>query len=472
MKNMNIIASVMANKIPRVKVREQDAQLRATNFDEVCYGYNAEEAQLEASRCLNCKNPRCVAACPVNINIPAFVGKVHEGDFAAAAAIIAEDSSLPSICGRVCPQETQCEGSCILGIKGEAVAIGKLERFVGDWSLNNSSERAEKAAPNGHKVAVVGSGPSGLACASDLAKWGYEVTVFEALHKLGGVLVYGIPEFRLPKEKIVAREIDEIRALGVKFETDVVVGRTITIDALMQEEGFDAVFIGSGAGLPRFMGIEGENLNGVVSANEFLTRANLMRAFDEEYDTPIYVGKRVVVVGGGNVAMDAVRTAKRLGAEAVIVYRRSEAELPARVEEVHHAKEEGIEFKMLTNPVRVLGDDKGWVRGITCVEMELGEPDESGRRSPVVKEGSEFDMECDVVIMALGTSPNPLLKQTTAGLETNRRGCIVATEEGATTREGIFAGGDAVTGAATVILAMGAGRKAAKAIDDYIKSKA
>ena len=472
MKNMNIIASVMANKIPRVKVREQDAQLRATNFEEVCYGYNAEEAQLEASRCLNCKNPRCVAACPVNINIPAFVGKVHEGDFAAAAAIIAEDSSLPSICGRVCPQETQCEGSCILGIKGEAVAIGKLERFVGDWSLNNSSERAEKAAPNGHKVAVVGSGPSGLACASDLAKWGYEVTVFEALHKLGGVLVYGIPEFRLPKEKIVAREIDEIRALGVKFETDVVVGRTITIDALMQEEGFDAVFIGSGAGLPRFMGIEGENLNGVVSANEFLTRANLMRAFDEEYDTPIYVGKRVVVVGGGNVAMDAVRTAKRLGAEAVIVYRRSEAELPARVEEVHHAKEEGIEFKMLTNPVRVLGDDKGWVRGITCVEMELGEPDESGRRSPVVKEGSEFDMECDVVIMALGTSPNPLLKQTTAGLETNRRGCIVATEEGATTREGIFAGGDAVTGAATVILAMGAGRKAAKAIDDYIKSKA
>ncbi len=462
----------MANKIPRVKVREQDAQLRATNFEEVCYGYNAEEAQLEASRCLNCKNPRCVAACPVNINIPAFVGKVHEGDFAAAAAIIAEDSSLPSICGRVCPQETQCEGSCILGIKGEAVAIGKLERFVGDWSLNNSSERAEKAAPNGHKVAVVGSGPSGLACASDLAKWGYEVTVFEALHKLGGVLVYGIPEFRLPKEKIVAREIDEIRALGVKFETDVVVGRTITIDALMHEEGFDAVFIGSGAGLPRFMGIEGENLNGVVSANEFLTRANLMRAFDEEYDTPIYVGKRVVVVGGGNVAMDAVRTAKRLGAEAVIVYRRSEAELPARVEEVHHAKEEGIEFKMLTNPVRVLGDDKGWVRGITCVEMELGEPDESGRRSPVVKEGSEFDMECDVVIMALGTSPNPLLKQTTAGLETNRRGCIVATEEGATTREGIFAGGDAVTGAATVILAMGAGRKAAKAIDDYIKSKA
>ncbi len=462
----------MANKIPRVAVREQEAQLRATNFEEVCYGYNAEEARLEASRCLNCKNPRCVAACPVNINIPAFINKVHEGDFASAAAIIAEDSSLPSICGRVCPQETQCEGSCILGIKGEPVAIGKLERFVGDWSLENGVETKAKSQANGHRVAVIGSGPAGLACASDLAKMGYDVTVFEALHKLGGVLVYGIPEFRLPKERVVAREIGELRTLGVKFETDVVVGRTITIDSLMQQEGFEAVFIGSGAGLPRFMGIEGENLNGVVSANEFLTRANLMRAFDEEYDTPIYVGKRVVVVGGGNVAMDAVRTAKRLGAEAIIVYRRSEAELPARVEEVHHAKQEGIEFRMLTNPVRVLGDEKGWVRGITCVEMELGEPDESGRRSPVVKEGSEFDMACDVVIMALGTSPNPLLKQTTAGLETNRRGCIVANDEGATTREGVFAGGDAVTGAATVILAMGAGRKAAKAIDEYIKGKA
>ena len=461
----------MANKIPRVKVREQDARQRATNFDEVCYGYNAEEALIEASRCLNCKNPRCVAACPVNINIPAFVGKVCEGDFAVAAAIIAEDSSLPSICGRVCPQETQCEGSCILGVKGEPVAIGKLERFVGDWSLENGGKQSVKAPSNGHKVAIVGSGPAGLACASDLAKMGYDVTVFEALHKLGGVLVYGIPEFRLPKEKIVAREIDEVRALGVKFETDVVVGRTITIDSLLQQEGFEAVFIGSGAGLPRCRGIEGENLNGVVSANEFLTRANLMRAYDEEYDTPIYVGKRVVVVGGGNVAMDAVRTAKRLGAEAIIVYRRSEAELPARLEEVHHAKEEGIEFKMLTNPVKVYGDEKGWVRGITCVEMELGEPDESGRRSPIVKEGSEFDLECDVVIMALGTSPNPLLKQTTAGLETNRRGCIVANDEGVTSREGVFAGGDAVTGAATVILAMGAGRKAAKAIDDYIKGR-
>ncbi len=460
----------MANKIPRVSVREQDPRVRATNFDEVCYGYDGEEARTEASRCLGCKNPRCVAACPVGINIPAFIGKVLEGDMAAASAVIAEDSSLPSICGRVCPQETQCEGSCILGIKGEPVAIGKLERYVGDWSLENDCKSCDKAPANGHRVAVIGSGPSGLACASDLAKTGYDVTVFEALHKLGGVLVYGIPEFRLPKERIVAREIDSLRELGVKFETDVVVGRTITIDSLLDDEGFDAVFIGSGAGLPRFMGIEGENLNGVVSANEFLTRANLMRAYDEGYDTPIYVGKRVAVVGGGNVAMDAVRTAKRLGAEATIIYRRSEAELPARREEVHHAKEEGIEFRMLTNPTRVLGTDNGWVRGLNCVEMELGEPDESGRRSPVVKEGSDFELECDVVIMALGTSPNPLLKQTTAGLETNRRGCIVADEAGATTRKGVFAGGDAVTGAATVILAMGAGRRAARAIDEYVRN--
>ncbi len=460
----------MANKIPRVSVREQDPRVRATNFDEVCYGYDGEEARTEASRCLGCKNPRCVAACPVNINIPAFIGKVLEGDMAAASAVIAEDSSLPSICGRVCPQETQCEGSCILGIKGEPVAIGKLERYVGDWSLENGCKSCDKAPANGHRVAVIGSGPSGLACASDLAKMGYDVTVFEALHKLGGVLVYGIPEFRLPKERIVAREIDSLRELGVKFETDVVVGRTITIDSLLDDEGFDAVFIGSGAGLPRFMGIEGENLNGVVSANEFLTRANLMRAYDEVYDTPIYVGKRVAVVGGGNVAMDAVRTAKRLGAEAAIIYRRSEAELPARREEVHHAKEEGIEFRMLTNPTRVLGTDNGWVRGLNCVEMELGEPDESGRRSPVVKEGSDFELECDVVIMALGTSPNPLLKQTTEGLETNRRGCIVADEAGATTRKGVFAGGDAVTGAATVILAMGAGRRAARAIDEYVRN--
>ena len=461
----------MANKIPRVSVREQDPAVRATNFEEVCYGYNAEEAQLEASRCLNCKNPRCVSACPVNINIPAFIQQVAEGDYAAAAAIISEDSSLPSICGRVCPQENQCEGSCILGIKGEAVAIGKLERFVGDWALENDCKGDVNVPSNGKKVAVIGSGPAGLACASDLAKLGYDVTVFEALHKLGGVLVYGIPEFRLPKDKIVAREIDNLRKLGVKFETDVIVGRTITIDSLMNEEGFEAVFIGSGAGLPRFMGIEGENLNGVVSANEFLTRANLMHAYDEQYDTPIYVGKKVAVVGGGNVAMDAVRTAKRLGAEATIIYRRSEAELPARREEVHHAKEEGVEFRMLTNPTQVIGDDKGWVTGLSCVEMELGEPDESGRRSPVVKEGSDFTIECDVVIMALGTSPNPLLKSTTKGLETNRRGCIVADDNGVTTREGVFAGGDAVTGAATVILAMGAGRKAAKAIDEYIKNK-
>ncbi|MBQ2844181.1 MAG: NADPH-dependent glutamate synthase [Alistipes sp.] len=462
----------MANKIPRVPVREQDPAIRATNFEEVCYGYNLEEAQLEASRCLDCKNPRCVGACPVGLQIPRFIAALHEGNIRQAASIIAEDSSLPSICGRVCPQESQCEGACILGIKGEPVAIGKIERFIGDWKLEHSDEVAATPTPsNGRRVAVVGSGPSGLACASDLAKWGYEVTVFEALHKLGGVLVYGIPEFRLPKERIVAREISEVEKLGVKFEKDVIVGRTVTVDSLLNEEGFDAVFIGSGAGLPRFMGIEGENLNGVVSANEFLTRANLMHAYDTEYDTPIYVGKRVVVVGGGNVAMDAVRTAKRLGAEAVIVYRRSEQELPARVEEVHHAKEEGIEFKMLTNPVAVLGNEQGWVTGIRCVEMELGEPDESGRRSPIVKEGSEFEVDCDVVIMALGTSPNPLIASTTEGLETSRRGCITASEEGQTSREGVFAGGDAVTGAATVILAMGAGRKAAKAIDQYLKQK-
>ena len=462
----------MANKIPRVPVREQDPKVRATNFEEVCYGYNVEEATLEASRCLNCKNPRCVAACPVNIRIPDFIHQVVEGNFAAAAAVISEDSSLPSVCGRVCPQESQCEGSCVLGVKGEPVAIGKLERFVGDWKIENADKMpAPDIKRNGHKVAVIGSGPSGLACASDLARMGYEVKIFEALHKVGGVLVYGIPEFRLPKEKIVAREVEAVKKLGVEIETDVIVGRTVTIDELMNEEGYEAVFIGSGAGLPRFMGIPGENLNGVVSANEFLTRANLMHAYDRDYDTPIYVGKRVVVVGGGNVAMDAVRTAKRLGAEATIVYRRSEKELPARAEEVHHAKEEGICFRMLTNPTEVLGDERGWVTGIRCVEMELGEPDESGRRSPVVKAGSEFGIACDVVIMALGTSPNPLLAATTAGLETNRRGCITADEHGATSREGVFAGGDAVTGAATVILAMGAGRTAAKAIDEYIRKR-
>ena len=460
----------MANKIPRVPVREQDPAVRATNFQEVCLGYSLEEATLEASRCLNCKNPRCIAACPVGIQIPSFIEALKSGDVKGAAEIIAKDSSLPSICGRVCPQESQCEGSCILGIKGESVAIGKLERYVGDWRLNNP-QPTELPAKNGRRVAVVGSGPAGLACASDLAKLGYEVTVFEALHEIGGVLVYGIPEFRLPKKGVVAKEIESVRSLGVKFETDVVVGRTVTIDSLMDEEGFDAVFIGSGAGLPRFMGIEGENLNGVLSANEFLTRANLMRAYDEQYDTPIYVGQRVVVVGGGNVAMDAVRTAKRLGAEATIVYRRSEAELPARVEEVHHAKEEGIEFCMLTNPTRVLGDEKGWVTGLNCLKMELGEPDASGRRSPVEVAGSDFEIACDVVIMALGTSPNPLIAATTENLETSRRGCIVADETGRTTRPGVFAGGDAVTGAATVILAMGAGRKAAAAIDEYLQSK-
>lgn len=460
----------MANRIPRVPVREQDPQIRATNFEEVCYGYNLDEASLEASRCLNCKNPRCVAACPVGVKIPTFIEKITAGDIAAASAVIAEDSSLPSVCGRVCPQESQCEGACILGIKGEPVSIGKLERFVGDWNIENGDKSTVGVERNGRKVAVVGSGPSGLACASDLAKLGYEVKIFEALHKVGGVLVYGIPEFRLPKEKIVAREVDALRRLGVEIETDVIVGRTVTIDSLMTNEGYDAVFIGSGAGLPRFMGIEGENLNGVISANEFLTRANLMRAYDSTYDTPIYVGQRVVVVGGGNVAMDAVRTAKRLGAEATIVYRRSEKELPARVEEVHHAKQEGIEFKMLTNPVSVIGDDKGWVTGIRCVEMELGEPDQSGRRSPIVKPDSEFTIECDVVVMALGTSPNPLIASTTEGLQTTNKGCIVADECGATSRRGVFAGGDTVTGAATVILAMGAGRKAAKAIDEYIKS--
>ncbi|MFI3290143.1 MAG: NADPH-dependent glutamate synthase [Rikenellaceae bacterium] len=461
----------MANKIPRVPAREQDPQVRSTNFSEVSLGYDTEMAMQEASRCLGCKKPRCVSACPVSISIPEFIKKVEEGDFAAAAEVIGRDSSLPSICGRVCPQESQCEGSCILGIKGESVAIGLLERFVGDWKIANATGERANIERNGHKVAVVGSGPAGLACASDLARLGYEVKIFEALHKVGGVLVYGIPEFRLPKDAIVAKEVEAVKALGVEIETDVIVGRTVTIDSLMDDEGYEAVFIGSGAGLPRFMGIPGENLNGVVSANEFLTRANLMKAYDDDSDTPIFVGKSVVVIGGGNVAMDAVRTAKRLGAEASIVYRRSEAELPARLEEVHHAKQESINFKMLTNPTEVLGSKDGWVEGIRCVEMELGEPDASGRRSPVVKAGSEFDIEADVVIMALGTSPNPLIPTTTKGLETNRWGCVVANEDGATSREGVFAGGDVVTGAATVILAMGAGRKAAAAINEYITSK-
>ena len=461
----------MANKIPRVPVREQDPKVRATNFEEVCYGYNSEEAQLEATRCLNCKNPRCVGACPVSVKIPQFIQQVAAGDFVAASSIIAEDSSLPAICGRVCPQETQCEGSCILGIKGEPVAIGKLERFVADWSRENGVEKAKPAASNGIKVAVIGSGPAGLACAYDLAKIGYDVTIFEALHRPGGVLEYGILEFRLPKDKIVAAEIEDVKALGVKIETNVIVGRTVTIDSLLDEEGFAAVFVGSGAGLPRFMNIPGEHYNGVFSANEFLTRNNLMKAYRSDYDTPIHAGKKVVVVGGGNVAMDAARTALRLGAETTIVYRRTEKELPARVEEVHHAKEEGIQFAMLTNPVEVIGDEKGWVKAVKCIRMELGEPDESGRRSPVEIPGSEFEIETDTVIMSLGTSPNPLIAKTTAGLETTRRGCLVADENGATTRPGVFAGGDAVTGAATVILAMGAGRKAAAAIHEYILNK-
>ena len=405
----------------------------------------------------------------MHIDIPGFISRIKEGDLAGAAAVISADSSLPSVCGRVCPQESQCEGSCVLGIKSEPVAIGKLERFVGDWAIEHAAELDTPVAPrNGKRVAIVGSGPAGLACASDLARLGYEVKIFEALHEVGGVLVYGIPEFRLPKERIVAKEVEAVKRLGVEIETDVIIGRTITVDQLLDDEGYDAVFVGSGAGLPRFMGIDGENLNGVFSANEFLTRANLMHAYDDSYDTPIYKGRKAVVVGGGNVAMDAVRTAKRLGYEAVIVYRRGEAELPARAEEVHHAKEEGIEFRMLTNPVRILGDEKGCVKAIECVEMELGEPDASGRRSPVEKPGSEFEIDCDVVIMALGTSPNPLIKSTTKGLETTRRGCIVADEDGRTSRKGVFAGGDAVTGAATVILAMGAGRKAEKAIHEYL----
>jgi glutamate synthase (NADPH/NADH) small chain len=461
----------MANKIPRVPVREQDPKVRAANFEEVCYGYDAAEAQLEATRCLNCKNPRCVAACPVNISIPEFISHVAQGDFSAAATVIARDSSLPAVCGRVCPQETQCEGSCILGVKSEPVAIGKLERFVADWSRDNGGVKVEAVPSVGHKVAVVGSGPAGLACASDLAKLGYEVTIFEALHRPGGVLEYGIPEFRLPKDKVVAAEINAVKALGVRIETNVVVGRTVTVDSLLDQEGFSAVFIGSGAGLPKFMGIPGENYNGVFSANEFLTRNNLMKAYRDDYMTPIHAGKKVVVVGGGNVAMDAARTALRLGADTTIVYRRTENELPARREEVHHAKEEGVQFAMLTNPVEVLADERGWVRAIKCIRMELGEPDESGRRSPVPVVGSEFEIETETVIMSLGTSPNPLIARTTAGLETTRRGCLVADESGTTTREGVFAGGDAVTGAATVILAMGAGRKAAAAIHEYINSK-
>ena len=464
----------MANRIPRVPVREQDPAVRAHNFDEVCYGYSREEALLEATRCLNCKNPRCVSACPVGLKIPVFISKLVENDIPGAAAVIAEDSSLPAVCGRVCPQETQCEGSCILGVKGEPVAIGKLERFVADYSRSHPEEIRPEAVQerkqSAAKVAVIGSGPAGLACAADLAKWGYDVTIFEALHKAGGVLEYGIPEFRLPKEKVLRGEIEDVLKLGVNIETDVVVGRTVTVDSLLDRQGFAAVFIGTGAGLPKFMNIPGENLCGVFSANEFLTRNNLMCAYREDHMTPIHIGRKVCVVGGGNVAMDAARTALRLGAEVHVVYRRTEAELPARKEEVHHAMQEGIIFDMLTNPKEIIGNEKGWVSAMKCIKMELGEPDASGRRSPVPVEGSEFEIETDTVIMALGTSSNPLIAKTTAGLETTRRGGIVTDETGETSRPGVFAGGDAVTGAATVILAMGAGRTAAKAIDNYIKN--
>ncbi len=457
--------------LKKVPVREQDAKERARNFEEVCYGYNAEEAMAEASRCIGCKNAQCVKGCPVAIDIPGFIDRMKKGEFEEAFQVISQASALPAVCGRVCPQETQCEGKCIRGIKGDPVSIGKLERFAADWARENGIRPVPAAEKNGHKVAVIGSGPSGLTCAGDLAKMGYDVTIFEALHEPGGVLVYGIPEFRLPKEAVVQKEIENVKALGVKIETNVVVGKSVTIDSLLSDEGFDAVFIGSGAGLPKFMGIPGENANGVFSANEYLTRSNLMKSYQEGSNTPIMAGKKVAVVGGGNVAMDAARTALRRGAETHIVYRRSEEELPARVEEVHHAKEEGIIFNLLTNPTEILADENGWVCGMKCVKMELGEPDESGRRRPVVIPDSEFTMEVDVVIMSLGTSPNPLISSTTEGLETNKWKCIVAEEEnGQTTKTGVYAGGDAVTGAATVILAMGAGKAAAKGIDDYIQS--
>ncbi|WP_346866802.1 MULTISPECIES: NADPH-dependent glutamate synthase [unclassified Clostridium] len=457
------------DRMKRTPIQEQDPKVRATNFQEVCLGYTEEEAVQEASRCLNCKNKPCVSKCPVAIDIPEFIHHVKEREFEKAAKALDKYTALPAVCGRVCPQELQCESKCVLGIKGEAVAIGKLERFVADWSRNNNVDLTQEIQKKDKRVAVIGSGPSGITCAGDLAKMGYDVTVFEALHEPGGVLLYGIPEFRLPKDTVVKHEVNNLRKLGVKIETNVVVGRTVTIDELMNDEKFDAVFIGSGAGLPKFMGIPGENLNGVFSANEFLTRNNLMKAFKDEYATPIKSGKCVAVVGGGNVAMDAARTALRLGSETHIVYRRSEAELPARVEEVHHAKEEGVILDLLVNPTEILGDENGWVKGMKCVRMELGEPDASGRRRPQVIEGSEFTLDCDTVIMSLGTSPNPLIPATTKGLETNKYKCIVAEEEtGLTSKEKVYAGGDAVTGAATVILAMEAGKKAAKAIDQQL----
>ena len=462
----------VVDRMKRTPVVEQEASIRAKNFEEVCLGYDEERAFKEANRCLGCKNPKCVSGCPVSIDIPGFISKLKENNIEGAAKEIAKYSSLPAVCGRVCPQETQCEGKCVLGIKGEAVAIGKLEKFTADWARKNDIDLSSKGESKGKRVAVRGSGPAGLTCAGDLAKRGYDVTIFEALHEAGGDLVYGIPEFRLPKDEVVKKEIENIKKLGVKIETNVIVGRTVTIDSLVEDDGFDTIFIGSGAGLPKFMGIPGENSNGVFSANEFLTRVNLMKAFKEEYDTPVKVGKKVAVVGGGNVAMDAARTALRLGAETHIIYRRSEAELPARLEEVHHAKEEGVIFDVLTNPTEILCDENGWVKGMKCVQMELGEQDQSGRRRPVVKENSEFIMEVDTVIMSLGTSPNPLISSTTKGLEINKWKCIVADEEtGLTTKEGVYAGGDAVTGAATVILAMGAGKKAAMAIDEYLSNK-
>lgn len=458
--------------LKRVPVREQDPKVRATNFKEVCLGYNDEEAKAEADRCLNCKNPMCVKGCPVSIHINDFISKVKEGNIEGAADVIALSSSLPAVCGRVCPQETQCEGKCIRGIKGEPVSIGKLERYVADWAREHHYVAAKAGKPNGKKVAVIGSGPSGLTCAGDLAKLGYDVTIFEAFHEPGGVLIYGIPEFRLPKDGVVIPEIENVKKLGVKLDTNVIVGRSITVDELMKDEDFDAVFLGTGAGLPKFMHIPGETANGVYSANEFLTRNNLMKAYREDSDTPIKCGSKVVVVGGGNVAMDAARTALRLGAEVHVVYRRSEEELPARAEEVHHAKQEGIIFDLLQNPVEILVDENDWVKGIKIQKMELGEPDASGRRRPVAVPGSEYEMTCDSVIMSLGTSPNPLISSTTEGLEANKWGCIVAKEEnGETTKKGVYAGGDAVTGAATVILAMGAGKAAAKGIDDYLNGR-
>ena len=455
----------------KLPMPEQDPKVRARNFEEVSYGYTEEMAVEEAQRCLHCKHMPCVSGCPVNVQIPKFIQLIAEHKFADACAAIKETSALPAVCGRVCPQETQCEAKCVRGIKGEPVAIGRLERFAADWDMKNGKNEVVKPESNGHKVAVIGAGPAGLTCAGDLAKKGYEVTIFEAFHKAGGVLVYGIPEFRLPKA-IVQKEVEGLEKMGVKVMTDMVIGKVLSIDELMDDMGFEAVFIGSGAGLPMFMGIEGEDLVGVSSANEFLTRINLMKAYRDDYDTPIRKGKNVAVVGGGNVAMDAARSAMRLGAEHVyIIYRRSEAELPARREEVHHAKEEGIEFVLLTNPVKIPGDENANVKSIECIKMELGEPDASGRRRPIPVEGSNFEIPVDTVIMSLGTSPNPLIRTTTEGLEANKKGCLVADEHMATTREGVYAGGDAVTGAATVILAMGAGKTAAASIDEYIQNK-